>query len=352
MPKLNKTDLKELEYVSMKDYFEKVEEYEDFNDKLEFTTHYLLRHGMKNADFSFEEAIHLARLKLNEASLDLKNKYFEQNNKKAPNGSINPFAKNEKDELKAKMFFLNPEGYLKGYAKKMSDEIFKKDRPTKPEVDFRDNLERLSNGFMIGGFINNSINHLDKNSNTPHVISRTIQRFTNKKNYDNALKNIKGGFFSRLFNTSSNEYKNFDRTFKAFNDPTNELYGDMNALETSMAAYVQLKIPGWKLGDPIAENTFRNLSYTERVRLNFFDKLLTSIESERKNQENLKEIIDNNKDLNIKLSDFEDVKKEQSQELFQDSLNKNLEDNKDINIINIENEIKENEIKENEISND
>ena len=76
MPKLNKADLETIEYVSMKDYFEKVEEYEDFNDKLEFTTHYLLRHGMKNADFSFEEAVHLARIKLNEASLDLKNKYF------------------------------------------------------------------------------------------------------------------------------------------------------------------------------------------------------------------------------------------------------------------------------------
>ena len=188
MPKLNKADLEQIEYVSMKDYFEKVEEYEDFNDKLEFTTHYLLRHGMKNADFSFEEAIHMARIKLNEASLDLKKEYFEQNNKKAPNGSINPFAKNEKDELKAKMFFLNPEGYLKGYAKKMSDEIFKKDRPTKPEVDFRDNLERLSNGFMVGGFINNSINQLDKSSNTPHVISRTIQRFTNMAH-----------FFFRLF---------------------------------------------------------------------------------------------------------------------------------------------------------
>lgn len=322
MPKLTKQELQQLEYVSMKDYFEKIEQYEDFNDKLEFTTYYLLKHGMKNADCSFDEAVHMARIKLSEVSVDLKNQYYEQNHKNASKDSVNPFATNEKDELKAKMFLTNPEGYLKGYAEKINKEIKNSKMPSKDDALFQLNAERLSTQFLVDGF-NADIYELDKKSTAPNVISRTVQRYTNRKNYEKIYEMTKGGFFSRLFNTSSTQYKNFDRTFKAFNNPDDKLYGDMDSLETAIKGYVQLKIPGWKIGEPIIEANYQNLSHTERVRLVFMDKLLTSINNERENQNNIKEIMESSK--NIQFSDLEEKIEDQEQEKFQDSLNKNID---------------------------
>lgn len=323
MPKLTKQDLQQLEYVSMKDYFDKIEEFEDFNDKLEFTTYYLLKHGMKNADCSFEEAVYMARIKLTDESLDLKKKYYEDNHVHASNDSVNPYATNKKDELKAKMFLTNPEGYLKGYAEKISKEIKNSKMPSKDDEAFQFNTERLSTQFLVNGF-NEDIYKLDRKSSAPNVISRTVQRHMNRKNYDKAYEMTKGGFFSRLFRTSSNEYKNFERTFKAFNDPNDRLYGDMDSLENAINGYVQLKIPGWQSGQEIREADFQNLSRTERVRLAFFDKLLIGINNERKNQNNLRNIMESSH--NIKFSDLEEKKIEPNQEKFQNDLDIQIEE--------------------------
>ena len=83
MPKLKKADLKQIRYVSMTDYFQAVDQYESFEDKLAFTTRYLLQHGEKeNPDYSFTQAVHLARMKLGDEAAKLRKQFRNDKNPK------------------------------------------------------------------------------------------------------------------------------------------------------------------------------------------------------------------------------------------------------------------------------
>lgn len=88
MPRLTKEQLKAISYISMADYANKLDQIEDFEDKLEFTARYLLSHGAKGqkTDYSLEEAIHLARAKLVDTSRKLRDKLY--NDEEGPDPPI------------------------------------------------------------------------------------------------------------------------------------------------------------------------------------------------------------------------------------------------------------------------
>ena len=122
MGRLSKAQLDQVKYVSMADYFNRVDQYEDFNDKLKFTTRYLLTHsGVKNPDYSIEQAIHLAKVKLTDASIKKHNEYKAENKGKGVEPHIvDPYSK---DDKAAEMFMANPVDYLVGEANKKIKEI-------------------------------------------------------------------------------------------------------------------------------------------------------------------------------------------------------------------------------------
>ena len=76
MPKLTRERLKKAKYVSMADFAAKLDQIEGFKEKIEFTALYLLSHGRDGAkaDYTFDEAVHLARMKLSDESKRLRDK--------------------------------------------------------------------------------------------------------------------------------------------------------------------------------------------------------------------------------------------------------------------------------------
>ena len=80
LPKLKKAELDQVKYVSMADYFNKIDQYEDFSDKMKFTTKYLLTHSnVQNPDYSIGQAIHLAKVKLTDAAVKKHDEYMAKN---------------------------------------------------------------------------------------------------------------------------------------------------------------------------------------------------------------------------------------------------------------------------------
>ena len=80
MPRLTKAQLADIKYVSMADYYNKVDKIDDFADKIKFTSRYLMSHnGENNRDYTLEESIHLAKMKILETSINKRYEYSKQN---------------------------------------------------------------------------------------------------------------------------------------------------------------------------------------------------------------------------------------------------------------------------------
>ena len=77
MPNLTKEQLEQVKYVSIQDYCQRVDQIENIEDKLAFSTRHILSHGQgKNAtvDFPIDKIIKVAHMKiadLEESSIDL-----------------------------------------------------------------------------------------------------------------------------------------------------------------------------------------------------------------------------------------------------------------------------------------
>ena len=78
MPKtqrrLTEEELLKLKYISMADFSKRIDNYDNINDKLAFATKYLILHGIDNgeADCSIIDAINIARMKIADASAELR----------------------------------------------------------------------------------------------------------------------------------------------------------------------------------------------------------------------------------------------------------------------------------------
>ena len=156
MPKLTNSQLKNVKYVSMADFSAKIDQLDNFDDMLKFTTRYLLSHGMNGeaTDYSLEEAIHLAKLKLVDVSKQMRDKLF--NDEEGPDPAdlyidehpeaVNPYAEDEKDDIENQFFMADPGEYLKGKAQKFAKEIEDQDVEIDLDSPFKENCQRLSHG--------------------------------------------------------------------------------------------------------------------------------------------------------------------------------------------------------------
>ena len=81
MPKITEDQLNEIRYVSMADFCKRIDAIPDMESKRLFATRYLLSYGMDGAptDYSFKEVMHIARIKIGDASYKLKEQYEEKN---------------------------------------------------------------------------------------------------------------------------------------------------------------------------------------------------------------------------------------------------------------------------------
>ena len=336
MPKLTKAQLQQVKYVSMTDYFNKVDQFEDFNDKLKFTTRYLLTHSnVQNPDCSIEEAIHLARVKLTDVSVKKHDEYMAKNNGKDTEAHIvDPYSK---DDKAAEMFMANPVDYLAGEANKTIKEINDGELIDKNhrqlEKEFLDTLNSLAVD------ANSKIRQLDKSSRVLDMKTRMEARAGGKERLDQAYKATKGSFMSRLFGTSSAAAKNLDQVYNAFNNPNHVLYGNTDALDKAAVQYIQHNFPDWLPFQALpTEEDMNNagLSDTEKARMNFSINTLKSIKEQVEMEDKFEPLVRACEQKDIQYSDIKEV-----------------DDHKVINLDDSEDEIDEESlIEESEVSNE
>lgn len=306
--------------ITIKDFDEKFDKLKTVSEKFDFLTNYILSYGLghdtrdpKNdveENFSIIELIAHARFKFIEASLDARTDYEKKNNVKLPKNVIDPLDKNYKKYAAQKKFITESLEYIKDVSenRKMTLNADKKN----PEYDkvafYKMNLSRnliyikvfddfddYCNDYVIKDFSNKVGNVVYKNQDL---------------DYKNLLNINKGGFFERFFRTTSEQYQTFEATFKVFNDPNSQAYGDLDNLKGAARAYLRYKIPSFtdKYKFPRKEDIER-FSGTTRRRVELCVGILKTIERE-------KNIVDAVIDLS----------KEDNQNEFYNDLNNNTDE--------------------------
>lgn len=304
MPKLTKEELKEVRYISMADYSRRVDELEDFDDKLAFTTRYLLTHGMyssKEYDYSFEAAVHLARTKIADEAVKLRDKLFEESEESLDNkpNVVNPYARPGHDKA-AELFMGNPAEYLKGEAKKLEAEIEAQEHKIGIDDNVSRNCARLQH--ELGPTFTQNVFALEMDSTAIDVKARLENHFGGREELEKAYKSTKPGFFSRVMGTSSVASSNLDEVYQAFNNRNHVLYGNMDALERAANDYLIHKFPGWEPGEPLPLDQAK-LNKNEKAKVDFSSQILKSVQEQRNMEEYFQELTYACKGQNLTYSD-------------------------------------------------
>ena len=139
MPHLTKEQLEQVKYVSIQDYCQRVDEIEDLEDKLAFSTRYILTYNQINngeADPTIESLIKVAHMKIADKSADLKEFYQETSvNSGRAELMVDPTVTVYENDIGNQMFIADPVGYLKGQAKATQEEM--KAKQWKSESDIQ-----------------------------------------------------------------------------------------------------------------------------------------------------------------------------------------------------------------------
>lgn len=250
MPKLTKEQITKSQYVSMADFCNKVDQIENFDEKVKFATNYLLSHGANGAetDYSFQEAVHIARMKLIDASAKLRDKIFNDENGPDPADlfidedeyAVNPYAEEEKDDIENEFFIGHPAEYLKAKAEKYAKELNEREMLVNEELFFRDNCTRLASE-LTPAVTHEILQKEAKKMPVFDITARMEAKYGGKEGLKEAEKLIAPSFVTKLFGTRSTAGKNFDEVYAAFHNPNHVLYGNLDALEIATQQYVDYK---------------------------------------------------------------------------------------------------------------
>lgn len=305
MPKLTKVQLAQVKYVSMADYYNKLDQLDNFNDKLQFTTRYLLTHSTKrNPDYSIEEAIHLAKAKLVDEAVKQHDNYMKETHGKDTEAHIvDPYSK---DDKAAEMFMANPVDYLVGEANKAIKEINDENIIIPEETQLEKVYLKTLDSMSINA--REQVKALDKGSRVLDVKARMEARFGGRENVSKAYQATKGSFMSRLFGTSSAAAKNLDQVYNAFNNPNHVLYGNTDALDKAACQYIQHNFPDWEpfMQLPTDEDMV-HLSETEKARMKFSINTLKCLKEQNEMEERFNSLVDACEEKNIEYKDLNQV---------------------------------------------
>lgn len=346
-------DLDKLVYkgLTIKDFDEKFDKLKTVSEKLDFLTNYILSYGIehdprnpkndKEENFSIIELIAHARLKFIDASLSAKAEYEKKNNVKLPKNVIDPLDKNYKNYKSQKKFIVESLEYIKEVAENRRNSLnVDKKNPEYDKVEFYkmnlnrnliyikvfDDFDDYCNGYLL--------------KDLSGMVGEMVYKNSSLENED-LLKLNKGGFFERLFKTTSNEYLNFENAFKLFNDPNSQTYGNAEPVKNAAIAYLKYKIPTFtdKQKLPKKEDIER-LSGTSRKRAELCVGVLKAIDIENKradvsndllqeeNENEFYENLNNNVDEANNFKKIEDYFAETDNSLSSDLNNSEMDANK------------------------
>ena len=282
--------------ISIEDFNKKFDEIETLSEKFEFIADYLLSYGFEDEDAiekqntnvvnlmdsTAEKFIHNAREKFLEASLKSREEYNKTHNIPLNADIIDPSLDPNSEEQKGmQKFMLDPANYLSRCAKIAKKEYSNPENVTiTSKVDYDEwlrNLDRVSREFHS---VSKVFDANEKNRNVLDLLNSVKKEcnITENVTYNDVLKKHSGGFFEKVFNTTSKEYKNFQKAFKEYNDKDNPNYSNDEKLEKAAREYIHHKIPNFKIGDLPDKEDIERFSGTSKARLEFCVGVLKSIE--------------------------------------------------------------------------
>ena len=277
--KLTKEKLNKIEYKSIKDFYEKFDRYDSLEDKMKFTTRYLLAHdAAKTYDYPLHTAIMFAKLKIAE--------------------TINKTG--EKDNLRANMFLSKPYDYLKEEAKILNEELENQDIT---KISLKNAVKDLSEDDLIGG--KTRLERAEANRSFYVVEYNLAQLVGGAKEIDESFEATKPGFFSRLFRTSSRQYNDLKAAYKAFFDEKSNNHGNLGLLRQAARRYLAYKVPNWKEGEILSNEEFNSLSKTARARTQFSIKLIKAIDDALEYQKGYDNVVNDANAKNVSYSDIQ-----------------------------------------------
>ena len=307
-----KQELKELEYVSMADFCNKIDQIDDIDDKLEFATQYLLMHK-DNVDYSFNEAINVARMKLADAFTFYKEQLAKQEIIDQGREAFSDYSRDsidlEKygdfdDNKKLENFMTDPTVYLKIESNKRINELQKIATKTKKDTDRLHSYEHTQTTL-----INHRINleMTDRQTSFLHITARLEAKYGSERELNKAYNNTKPGFWSKLFGTTSVEGENLDIAYKGFMNHKSSIYGNMDTLANAAEAYLKHIFPNYEPGYPLPDiHMVNNLKGTQKSRSLLCLPILDSIRKERKSTEDYREMTEKSDEREFEFSNFND----------------------------------------------
>jgi len=325
-------ELKELKYVSMADFCTRIDNIKDMDDKIAFATEYLLSHE-NNLDYSLDEAINVARMKLADAVAE----YNEMKVKREKELlSIEAFPEVERENTidltkygnvenndNYVFFMTRPDLYLRFAGRKKVDDF---DVENNNLINnYNDKINKYNENLRILNGSHLNLNITEQQNNYLHIVARLESKFGGVHGLEEAYVATKPSFFAKLFNTTSIYGKNLDSAFKNFNDMNSQLYGNKEALERAANAYLTHIFPNYKAGYPLIDQSRINqLSGTQKTRVILCNGILDAIRKENKIVDIYSEAIDNN---NNRESNFEfDETNNSIEKQNIDNLDKDLSD--------------------------
>ena len=356
--RISKKELDELTYVSMADFSKRIDEIKHIDDKLKFARQYLIMHGTSGEpDCSLDDAINIARMKIADAAYDLRQLkslpvgYYDkidfnpELDDEEPELSyselqktyaINPHSNPSKD-LELELFMGFPGKYLKNFASEEFQRINSQEAEDQKETKFKETCMKFCNKE-----INVEKNELNiKQRRRLHINNRLEARFGGKDALEKARNDIRPGFFSKLFATTSPAGSNLEAAYKGFNDPKHVLYGDVKAIEKAANEYLIHKIPNWSKGKAFpTDEVINKLDSTEKARTILSIAILQAVDKEYKNEEVYDKIVKGCAS-DIDLQDTIDTLGIRNQESFHNKLLSDLHEEYDNNLLSSNNQAKE-----------
>ena len=309
-----------ISYISLAHLFKRLNEIQGVEERRLFVAKYVLAYDHnQNLDYSFEEAIHIAKMKVADEAAKAKLRASkDEHAPKNPKTFVNPYAPSKDADLANQMFMNDPVGYLKGYANQELDRVYEIENPSTGDC-------YIKGGYAIQTVYLNDDTKKEvaalEDNNTFDVKVRLEGKLGSKKALEDLYKATEAGFWSKRFNTTSLAGKNLDKAFKAFNDPKHAYYGNLPTIEKAGNEYLQHKFPGWKPGQPFpTAEQIDGLDKTSKARTLLSIRLIEAAQEQKLMKDYLKEI-SSNKNIN-----YDAVKEAEKREAIEAEKRKEKED--------------------------
>lgn len=303
MPKkLTRTDLEKVRYVSMVDFMKRIDEIESIDDKRRFAAQYLVRHGIdtNNPDYSLAEATHIAKMKIAEASVKAKEKFYDEEDAADyyigdVDGDdrkevVNPYAEDYENDV-ANEYFM---GHASDYLNHLANDLADAEAPTNEnDIEERRPMdEYLSSAARFTPELDKDIIKLDAKPNALDVKIRIETKMGKSGALAELYSKTKPSLGASFFRTTSLASKNLDAAYKAFNNPNHAMYGDLATIEKAGIEYLEHKFPNWKRGMPLpSEEQINRLSGTSKARALLSVNLINAAKEQKGIDQSIREIV-------------------------------------------------------------